>query len=614
MAKKGEILFWMFLGGMYAFAFSVSPMMNYISFLRSAAPGHTPSAENLELATKWETGYFGIVAVYFVITIIFWTISYFATWKLANRYPRLNIKLVFEPRFSKLFLGMGVTSIKEIKGSSIEVLNSLQSAGMIKVFEEIKKEIEIKFHGKRAVEKTVGDTGKGKGKDDQKNIPFTIDDLKKEDLNFETFPIELMHKKDWENFFEKDEIAFFKNIGIKDTKEFLSKNHAEIDLCRAKYFNQFKRMIDISAKQIILKKCLEYLNSEQINFLKSMNIHNIQDLLDSDLENLNAKYNDQFVNPKGSLLVNFTNIIKAPINSMKRVDFREIIKFMVNDLIAKEKNFTVDIDKEDYMKYVIVKVNRVRSMFPDKKAYLIGFDSAMDIPAATPEFDFYKQREIEDNSRVKADAGEINMDKNTVPIKKVLILTPIAWNDCHLYHPDEIDDFNGHQVDCNQITDIVCRYRGMLTSDICVIEIRSCDWSVNFSASDSIEWTTDELYNINMAAMYQLLRDTMLVQEDIKKNWETDKARVERKDKELDKMWSKKWADTTPDAATKKLLGMKPVPINPYIAVIIVVLFAVGILLGLVLGIFLSPWLGAAFGVHVANNTSSLVMILSMIT
>ena len=132
MAKKGEILFWLAMIGMYAFAFTLSPLLNYTQGLRYARPGTEPDPEKIATAQNYETAYFIAAGIYFTIVIAFWTMSYFSTWKLANRYPRLNISVVFEPRYSKVHLGMGMTAIKEIKGSSIETENSLRSRGIAK--------------------------------------------------------------------------------------------------------------------------------------------------------------------------------------------------------------------------------------------------------------------------------------------------------------------------------------------------------------------------------------------------------------------------------------------------------------------------------------------------
>lgn len=602
--KKGEILFWMFMIGMYAFAFTLSPLMNYTSYLRSAAAGHVPDPANVELANKIDLGYFATAGIYFGFTAIFWVFSYFSTWKLANRYPRLNIKLVFEPRYARLHLGMGIISVREIKGSSMEVMDGLRSGGLQKAFDEIKVEVEKKFHGKRAAESTNPDdkqkqaTSKNKRKDD-KTINFTIDDLKKEDLNFESFPIELLHKIDWDNFFETSEIDFFKSLGIKDTQDFLKQTYAELDIVKSKYYNKFNKQYDIAKIQIMMKKCLEFLNKEQVEFLKIMNIHNFQDLLDADLEKINAKYNDQFIMPKTKFTDKFINIMKVLTGGSdltKRIDFKIVVKMMVEELIAREKNFAIEIDKLDYMKYVNIKITRVKSIFPDKHAYLIDFDQPFQIPASLPEFDFYKAREKDQITRDRNDR-EIDIDKyDSVPIKSALVLAPISLNDCFVYHPGELDDFNGHQVDCNMMTDVVCRFRGMLTADICVIEIRACDWSVNYSAVNTIDWTDEEVYNIDMAAMWQLLRDQMLIMEDLKKALETEQARTEKKDKELDKMWAKKWADITPDQAVKRLLTAQPKPLNVFTVIVIIAIAIIFCVLGLVMGIFLYPWLGQYFG------------------
>lgn len=615
MAKKGEILFWLFIIGMYAFAFTMSPLMSYTSFLRSALPGHQPDPDNVELASKIEMGYFGGAGAYFAFVIIFWTFSYFQTWKLANRYPRLNIKLVFEPRYSKLHLGMGIVAVKEIKGSSMDVENALRSGGLQTAFNEIKAEIEQKFHGKRAVESTEPkEKPKDKKERQKEKIEYTIDDLKKEDINFASFPIELLQKQDWEYFFDKIEIDFFKTIGLKDTNDFLKKTYAELDIIKAKYYNQFKKHRDLAATQIIMKKSLEFLNKEQIEFLKAMNVTNIQELLDANIDQLNAKYNDKFIKPKVKFLDKFVEALKLVTGDSdltKKIDFKALIKFIVEDLIAKEKAFAIEMDRADYVKYLYLKIVKCKAQFPDKHGYLITFDTPFLIPAATPEYDFYKERDIEEVKRDK-DNTEEELDKfDVVPVKTALILTHAALSECFMYHPGEVDDFGGHQVDCNMITDAVCRYRGMLTANICVIELRSSDWSINFSALATTDWTRDEEYNIMMATMLQLQRDRELVTEDLKKALETERARVDKKENELDKMWAKKWADTTPEQATRRLLTVQPKPLNAYIAVLFVVIAIVFTVLGLLLGIFLSPWLGAYFGVQTGSTAHNFAPVIA---
>ena len=481
--------------------------------------------------------------------------------------------------------------------------------GLRKTFEEIKKEVELKFHGKTAIEtmevKPPKPDDKGK-----KKIRFSIDDLKREDLNFESFPIEVLHKRDWANFFEEKEIEFFKKQNIKDTAEYLQKSYADLDLLKAKYYNEFKKHRDLGEDQLRLKKCLEFLNKEQIGFLKTMNVATIQDLLNADLEKLNAKYNEQFIKPKTKLLDKFIDawkLLSGNSDILKQIDFRAMIKFMIEELISKEKNFAVDIDNVEYMKYVQIKATKIRSMFPDKHCYLVEFDAPFQIPASMPEFDFYKQREIEINRSMNQEEMEIDFSKNdSVPIKNVLFLTPVSINECFNYHPGSIDNFGGHTVDCNQMTDVVVRFRGMLTADICILEIRSCDWSINFSAVDSIDWATEEMYNIDMATMLQLVRDDHLTTENLKKSLATEIARVERKEKELEKMWAKKWADTAPEVATRQLLKVEPKPINAFVAVIILAIGIVFLFLGLVLGVFLSPWIGDFFNVVNTPAASSI--------
>jgi len=600
MAKKGDILFWLAMGGMYIFAFSLSPFLQYTGGLKYARPGTEPDPAKVSLAQTVEIVYFAIAAVYFTFVIIFWTLSYFSTWKLANRYPRLNVNVVFEPRYARPHLGMGMIAVKEIKGSSIEVENALRSVGLRATFEQIKKEVEQKFHGKTAIE--VLDVSKTTKKADEsrKKIRFTIDDLKKEDLNFDSFPIEILHKRDWSNFFEEKEIEFFKKQNIKDTNEYLAKSYADLDFLKSKYYNEFKKHRDLGEDQLKLKKCLEFLNKDQVGFLKTTGIHNIQDLLNADLEKLNANYSNQFIKPKTKFLEKFIDawkLLSGNSDILKQIDFRAMIKYMIEELIAQEKNFAVEIDNVEYMKYIQIRATKIRSMFPDKHAYLVDFDSGFQIPTVMPEFDFYKQREMDIN-RMSQEDLDIDFSKSQfVNINRVLLLTPVALNDCFNYKAGSIDNFNGHTVDCNQITETTCRFRGMLTADICILEVRSCDWSINFSAVDTIEWSSEEAFNIDMASMLQLVRDEHLITEDIKKSLATEIARVERKEKEIEKMWAKKWADTTPEVAVKRLIKVEAKPINAFVAVIIVVLFVIGTILGLVLGVFLYPWIGDFFQV-----------------
>jgi hypothetical protein len=109
-----------------------------------------------------------------------------------------------------------------------------------------------------------------------------------------------------------------------------------------------------------------------------------------------------------------------------------------------------------------------------------------------------------------------------------------------------------------------------------------------------------------MAAMLQLVRDEHLITEDIKKSLATEIARVERKEKELEKMWAKKWADTTPEVAVKRLIKLDAKPINAFVAVIIIAIGIIFLVLGLVLGVFLYPWIGDFFQVATTPATTSI--------
>jgi hypothetical protein len=587
MAKRGDILFWMFFIGLYAFAFSMGPFSNYTTWLRTGTP---PDPVLVARARDYETAYYACFGLYFAVVCLVWFGSYFQTWKLANRYPRVNVKLVYSSRFHKMHLGMGIVGKPfEVKNSSIDIEDALRSAGLLKVFEEIKVEVTQKFSGKRVAE----DLNPKNPKDDKdkkktyKKVSFEVEDLKKEDVNFESFPIEILHRADLANFFDKDEIKFLKDIGgINNEKEFMDKTTAELDILKSKYFTKLNRHRDLIQVKVYMSKCLGYLNLDQINFLKAMNINTFLDLLNADLENLNARYNDKFIKPATSFTEKFMKVFQDMISN-NNINFKNIVRYMVEDLIAQEKHFSLEIDKQEYIKFINVKVQKVKAMFPDKHAYIVQWDSPFEIPSSMPELDFYKSREIEEQVQ---EIEEIDETNNFVPVKTTLLLTPVSLNDCCTFSPGEIEDFNGHRVDCSQVTDMIVRYRGMVTADMCIIEIRACDWTVNHQAPVTVDWADKEVFDIKMATMIQLVEDERMMTEDTKKLLEVEKQRVQKKNKELKQMWAKKWADTTPDVITRKLT-VTPHPLNVFTHVIIAVIFVAAITIGIFIGFLMYPWI-----------------------
>lgn len=602
MAKRGDILFWMFFLGLYGFAFSMGPFSNYLSWLRS---GNPPDPTLVARAKDYETAYYVCFGLYFLVVILVWFFSYFQTWKLANRYPRVNVKLVYSSRFHKMHLGMGIVGKPfEIKNSSIDIEDALRSAGLLKVFEEIKSEVSQKFSGKKVTE----DLNPKKEKDDKKRsykkISFEIEDLKKEDINFESFPIEILHRAELENFFDKDEIDFLKTIGsINNAKEFMEKTTAELDILKSKYFTKLNRHKDLILTKVHMSKCLGYLNAEQIKFLKAMNINNFLDLLNADLENLNARYNDKFIKPATNFTEKFIKVFKDMISD-QNINFRNIVRYMVEDLIGQEKHFSLEIDKQEYVKFINVKVQKVKAMFPDKHAYIVKWDHPFEIPSSMPELDFYKAREIEELKDESLD--EIDESNDFLPVYMTLLLTPVAINDCFTFSPGEIEDFNGHRVDCSQLTDSIVRYRGMVTADMCIIEVRACDWTVNHMAPETVDLSEHEVYDIKMATMIQLVEDERMMTEDTKKLLEVEKQRVQKKNKELKQMWAKKWADTTPDVVTRKLT-VTPHPLNVFTHVIIAVIFVAAIVIGTFIGFLIYPWVISLVSQPPVNTLASML-------
>lgn len=280
--KKAALVQGLLIFGSYINLFVLMFVVQWIQALYQ-----TQSDANITIANGIGGSLAAYLGCFYGISLGYFGYSYFQIFKRAGQLERHNITLKDTSSIKK-FEGIGIVGKpKLVRYSKLNVEMCFKDRELVKLYEKLKERIKIKYP------KDIQELTQTNKTDQSGQLQYDMDF---DEIDFKAYNLDYLIYKEMRSFFDDQEIDFFEKNNVKTgtTSQFEKMTISEIEDLEFKYILNFKKRRDLKDIQIALIDSLDIFSKEEINFLQSHGISNMQQLLDYDLERLTSDYNLQF--------------------------------------------------------------------------------------------------------------------------------------------------------------------------------------------------------------------------------------------------------------------------------------------------------------------------------
>jgi len=460
--KKGDVLFYTSIISGYIFMVVIMLVVQYTTMLEETGDPDLALQSN-----KIKTGLGAGAGFYFGFLIIYWFSSFLKAFKEANSLERQNIKLK-DTISVKEFEGIGILDKDQVKVSSITVDEIFLNRELQQMFEEIDARLS-RFYEKNVVQTAINKNDKKNNEQDTSRIQFEIVNLKKHDIDFDSYQLEYLLFKELSSFFNDEELEFLEDHGITNADQYLALDIEDIHGLESDYVWRFTANRDFKSVQIRLDNTLDILSMEEVSWFRDKGIKSVNDMMTTDLETLTVEFNAHFFpggKPKKKIPF-IDKVLKKAKEATKPVDLRDVVDHIVEMIIEKESKFLYSLSSDARFKYVYLKLVNMKSLNYKYFAYLVEFDQPIEIEVGEPDYRIFKDsKEIE---------GIVTMERY-VEINKSLIILPASWEESFEYGPGALYSYKGHTVRCSKLTDVEYVFKGMLDHEHAILFTISCSY------------------------------------------------------------------------------------------------------------------------------------------